>query len=138
MKMMIKESRVCGAKHAFLALNYEKSIWVQNMQIFSGGFCKAFESPFSSSSAEKWLKSLWICETYGYDERRVFFAKLFMHLFYVFSYFAYFHRSVTLHTGFSILVCANQFFGDPIQCDLVSENTTYFRSNSVIRKANFK
>ena len=104
-----------------------------------GGFCKAFETPFSSSSAEKWLKSLWICETYGYDERRgFFFAKLFMHLFYVFSYFAYFHRSVTLHTGFSILVCANQFFGDPIQCDLVSENTTYFRSNSVIRKANFK
>ena len=77
MKMMIKESRVCGAKHAFLALNYEKSIWVQNMQIFSGGFCKAFESPFSSSSAEKWLKSLWICETYGYDERRGFFCKAF-------------------------------------------------------------
>ena len=51
-----------------------------------------------------------------------------MHLFYVFSYFAYFHRSVTLHTGFSVLVCTNQFFGDPIQCDLVSENTTYFRS----------
>ena len=29
-------------------------------------------------------------------------------------------RSVTLHTGFSVLVCTNQFFGDPIQCDLVS------------------
>ena len=29
-------------------------------------------------------------------------------------------RSVTIVTGFSVLVSGNQFFGDPIQCDLVS------------------
>jgi len=33
----------------------------------------------------------------------------------------FYQWSVTLHTGFSILVCANQFFGDPIQCDLPGE-----------------
>ena len=53
-------------------------------------------------------------------------CKAFMHLFLCLPlqcvHTLYFHRSVTLHTGFSVLVCTNQFFGDPIQCDLVSEN----------------
>jgi hypothetical protein len=35
----------------------------------------------------------------------------------------YFLRSVTILTGFSVLVSCNQLFGDPIQCDLVSQQS---------------
>ena len=42
-------------------------------------------------------------------------------LFFNFILCNWYYRSTTMLVGFSILISCNQYFGDPIQCDLVSK-----------------
>ena len=102
---------------AFLDVWKWSKFFIFPLEIHLRDFCKAL-----AKMKNDW--KLYVGETYGMKGgvlylMHIFFFMAFLVLLQCASYFLS-YRSVTLHTGFSVLVCTNQFFGDPIQCDLVS------------------
>ena len=53
-----------------------------------------------------------------------------------FTFRLFYKWSVTLFIVCSVLVCTSQFFGDPVQCETVTSNSSVCESKTFFQKKN--